>query len=335
MTGNLSKEALIEKVGAIVGPNFPVEDLIDFIENEVIHAKKPDPASENPDLFIKPWPYYSSPDVTNEEIFELITWMWSKDSPHAVMFSIKTVDNGTPLVDIKTLRDPVGVDIFNYAGYKVKGYALENTDALAHKILVGIQPKSRAYLISEAHPEGNVAYLRQSVAEKLLIAQSYLPESRRLKIVDAYRPLKSQMSMYIDTFYKNIRLHPDWDLREIKYKTDEVIAPPGVNPPHSTGSCADVTLADGQGNELDMGTPMQSLDPKDKEKVIATYPYLTPEQHGNRSLLYGVLTKAGLYMYPLEYWHGSYGDAIWAVGKGFKEAFHGNIYDLTHRVGSG
>jgi zinc D-Ala-D-Ala dipeptidase len=335
MTGNLSKEELIEKVAAIVGPNFPVEDLIDFFENEVIQAKKSDAAFEKPDLLMNVWPFYSSLDVTNEEIFDLLTWMWSKDTPHSAMFSIKTVDNGTPLVNVKTLRDPIGVDVFNFAGKKVKAYVLENTEALAHKILIGIQPKSRAYLISEEHADGNVAYLRQSVAEKLLIAQSYLPESYRLKVVDAYRPLKSQMSMYIDTFYKNIRLHPDWEIREIKYKTDEVIAPPGIIPPHSTGSCADVTLADSEGNELDMGTKMQSLDPKDKEKVIATYPYLTSEQHGNRSLLFGVLTKAGLYMYPLEFWHSSYGDALWAVSKGLKEAFHDSILDLKHRVGTG
>ena len=201
MTRNLSKEALIEKVGAIVGPNFPVEDSIGFFENEVIQAKKSDAAFEKPDHLINVWPFYSSLDVTNEEIFELLTWMWSKDTPHSAMFSIKTIDNGTPLVNIKTLKDPIGVDVFNFAGEKVKAYVLENTEALAHKILIGIQPKSRAYLISEEHPDGNVAYLRQSVAEKLLIAQSYLPESYRLKVVDAYRPLKSQMSMYIDTFY--------------------------------------------------------------------------------------------------------------------------------------
>lgn len=177
--------------------------------------------------------------------------------------------------------------------------------------------------------------MRQSVAERLLIAQSYLPEAYRLKIVDAYRPLKPQMIMHIDTFYKNIRLHPDWEVREIKHKTDEVIAPPGIIPPHTTGSCADVTLADRDGNELDMGTQMQSLVPKDKERVIATYPYLTPEQHGNRSLLFGVLTKAGLYMYPLEFWHASYGDAIWAISKGLTEAFHDSIFDLEQRVASG
>jgi len=335
MTGNLSKEELIEKVGAIVGLNFPAEDLIGFIENEVIQAKNSDTAFDKPESLVNVWPFYPSPDVTNEEIFELMTWMWSKDTPHSAMFSIKTVDNGTPLVNIKALKDPIGVDVFNFAGEKVKTYVLENTEVLAQKILIGIQPKSRAYLMTEAHPDGNVAYLRQSVAEKLLIAQSYLPESYRLKVVDAYRPLKSQMSMYIDTFYKNIRLHPDWDIRDIKFKTDEVIAPPGIIPPHSTGSCADCTLADREGNELDMGTTMQSLDPKDKEKVIATYPYLTPEQHGNRSLLFGVLTKAGLYMYPLEFWHGSFGDAIWAVSKGLKEAFHGSIFDLKHRIETG
>jgi D-alanyl-D-alanine dipeptidase len=136
--------------------------------------------------------------------------------------------------------------------------------------------------------------------------------------------------MYIDTFYRNIRLHPDWDIREIKHKTDEVIAPPGIIPPHSTGSCADLTLADREGIELDMGTVMQSLDPRDKEKVIATYPYLTPEQHGNRSLLFGAMTKSGLYMYPLEFWHGSYGDALWAVTKGLKEAFHDSIFDIEN-----
>ncbi len=327
-TAKLSKEALVEKVGEIAGHNFPVEELIGFLENEIIQAKKPEAASEKSALWTHVWPFYSSPDVTREEIFEVITWLWSTDTPHSAMFSVKTVDNGTPLVNVKTLRDPIEVDVFNFAGKKVKAYVLENTEALAHKILIGIQPKSRAYLISEKHPDGNVAYLRQSVAEKLLIAQSYLPEAYRLKIVDAYRPLKSQISMYIDTFYKNIRLHPDWDIREIKHKTDEVIAPPGIIPPHSTGSCADVTLADSEGNELDMGTKMQSLDPKDKEKVIATYPHLTPEQHGNRSLLFGVMTKAGLYMYPLEYWHGSYGDAIWAVSKGLTEAFHDSILDL-------
>jgi D-alanyl-D-alanine dipeptidase len=332
MAENLSREELVEKAGAIVGPNFPVEDLISFFETEITLAKETGETAEMSDRLKKAWPFYTSPEVSNDEILELLMWMWSKDTPHAAMFSVKTVDNDTPIVNIKKLKSTVSLDVLNFAGGKVKSYGLENTGALAEKILVGIQPRSRDYLRSEEHPDGNVAYLRQCVAERVLIAQSFLPDHYRLKIVDAYRPLKAQMSMYIDTFYKNIRMHPDWDIREIKHKTDEVIAPPGINPPHATGSCADMTLADLEGNELDMGTKMQSLDPKDKEKVIATYPHLTPEQHGNRSLLFGVMSKAGLYMYPLEFWHGSYGDAIWAVSKGLEEAFHGSIFDFKGRV---
>jgi hypothetical protein len=36
MTGKLSKEALIEKAGAMVEPNFPAEDESGFFEKDVI-----------------------------------------------------------------------------------------------------------------------------------------------------------------------------------------------------------------------------------------------------------------------------------------------------------
>lgn len=55
--------------------------------------------------------------------------------------------------------------------------------------------------------------------------------------------------------------------------------------------------------------------------------------HRKRSPLFGVLTKR-VYMYPLEFWHAGYGDAIWAESKGLIEAFHDRIFNLEQRVSS-
>ena len=113
------------------------------------------------------------------------------------------------------------------------------------------------------------------------------------------------------------------DLDDATYESlmEEVLmvwAKPDKNPlcppPHSTGAAVDLTIVDGSGKQIDMGSeidaignvslPNYFLDSADPNEQI---------YHRNRELLCVVMTKAGFRRLPHEWWHFSFGDQVWAM----------------------
>ncbi len=93
--------------------------------------------------------------------------------------------------------------------------------------------------------------------------------------------------------------------------------------PHSTGAAVDLTLADADGRELDLGTPMNA-DPEESAGACYTdAPGISEEARAHRKLLGSVLTAAGLVNYPTEWWHWSFGDRYWALSGGHATALYG------------
>ncbi len=128
---------------------------------------------------------------------------------------------------------------------------------------------NRCYL----HPEGE-SKLRRATA--LASAQGL-----RFRIFDAFRPAEAQWTLWNHT--------PDPDF----------LADPRRGSPHSRGVALDLTLIDGAGNPLDMGTPFDAFTPLSHHgnENVST------ESQKNRYLLLGIMTAAGWDCYLKEWWH--------------------------------
>ena len=103
----------------------------------------------------------------------------------------------------------------------------------------------------------------------------------RLRIFDAMRPTEAQWVLW--------NFNPD----------PEFLADPRRGSPHSRGVAVDLTLLDGRGNALDMGTPFDAFTPLSHhgDKRVS------PEAQRNRLLLLGLMTEAGWDFYRNEWWH--------------------------------
>ncbi|QDQ15807.1 M15 family metallopeptidase [Streptomyces spectabilis] len=166
------------------------------------------------------------------------------------------------------------------------------------------------------------AHLRAGVLERLLKAQSLLPPEVRLLFVEGYRPLALQRA-YFEEYADELRaLHPDWSAARLHAAASRYVSPPEIAP-HSAGAAVDLTLADADGRELDLGTRMNA-DPEESEGACYTDALdISARARAHRELLGSVLTAAGLVNYPTEWWHWSYGDRYWALLTGADAALYG------------
>ncbi|MFP6729242.1 MAG: D-alanyl-D-alanine dipeptidase [Alphaproteobacteria bacterium] len=103
----------------------------------------------------------------------------------------------------------------------------------------------------------------------------------RLKIFDAYRPAEAQWLLWAH--------NPD----------PEFLADPRRGSPHSRGVALDVSLIDGSGRELDMGSPVDGAGPLARHGCTA----IAPAAQRNRAILLGLMAAAGWDHYLNEWWH--------------------------------
>lgn len=83
------------------------------------------------------------------------------------------------------------------------------------------------------------------------------------------------------------------------------VADPKRGSNHSRGVAVDLTLVDGMGRDLDMGTPFDAM----VEESHHFNPSLSPEVHRNRFLLLGIMIQAGFLSLAEEWWHYQIPDA--------------------------
>ncbi len=103
----------------------------------------------------------------------------------------------------------------------------------------------------------------------------------RLRVLDAYRPTEAQWALW--------RRRPDPDF----------VADPRRGSPHSRGAAVDLTLVDGGGRELDMGTGFDDFTPRAHHGADG----VGAAARRNRLLLLGLMTDAGWDFYRNEWWH--------------------------------
>jgi zinc D-Ala-D-Ala dipeptidase len=138
------------------------------------------------------------------------------------------------------------------------------------------------------------AYLREVVAQKLSRAQKLLKEKKpsySLQILDAARPRSVSKSMYEKM--KGTRF-------------ERYVANPATGSMHNYGIAVDITIIDGNEEEIDMG-----LSPFNKSNSQIYWQFikmkigfkLSEKQKNNRKLLADVMQAAGFYPLSHEWWH--------------------------------
>ena len=137
-------------------------------------------------------------------------------------------------------------------------------------------------------------YLQPEAARMLKAAHDLLKERRpdlRLLVVDGFRPRRVQ--------------HRMWSIVE-GTPMQRYVANPATGSMHNHGVAVDITLADLQGNALDMGTCVDHFgilaQPREEVRFLREGK-LTPEHIANRRLLREVMTAAGFRQLPIEWWH--------------------------------
>ncbi|MDH5748185.1 MAG: D-alanyl-D-alanine dipeptidase [Rhodospirillales bacterium] len=103
----------------------------------------------------------------------------------------------------------------------------------------------------------------------------------KFKIFDAFRPSEAQWVLWNHT--------PD----------PEFLADPRRGSPHSRGAAVDLTLVDGEGDELEMGTDFDAFTPLSHHANTE----ISKTAQRNRFLLLGLMTAAGWDFYGNEWWH--------------------------------
>lgn len=139
------------------------------------------------------------------------------------------------------------------------------------------------------------AYLHPSAAKAVEKASEILYNlypGYKLLIKDAARPMSVQEKMY-----------------KVVQGTDK--APYVSNPKnggglHNYGLAVDITIADENGNELPMGTPVDHLGKEaniDKEELLVSKGIISETERQNRLLLRRVMKEAGFKPLKSEWWH--------------------------------
>ncbi len=138
------------------------------------------------------------------------------------------------------------------------------------------------------------AYLRPEAAEKLKKAQALLQEAHpeyTLLVYDGARPHRVQYEM--------------WEVLDVPNKLN-YLSPPEKGSVHNYGCAVDLTVADKDGNALDMGTEFDFFGPLAQPKLepqMLASGELSQEQYENRLILRKAMTGAGFYNIRTEWWH--------------------------------
>ncbi|MBW4664796.1 MAG: D-alanyl-D-alanine dipeptidase [Chroococcus sp. CMT-3BRIN-NPC107] len=182
-------------------------------------------------------------------------------------------------------------------------------------------------LLGATYAEMSPYYLRQGVLDSLIKAQVYLQLKRigwRIQIFDAYRPVAVQQFMVDYTFFQvaeaqklDIPNLSPTEIQDIWQQVYQIWAVPSLDPltppPHSTGAAIDITLVDGVGKVINMGSPIDELSPRSHPDYFANSNLPEHQQyHRDRQLLREVMEYAGFARHPDEWWHFCQGDQMWA-----------------------
>ena len=194
--------------------------------------------------------------------------------------------------------------------------------------------------------------LRNGVLKRLLKAQQYLSESNphlQLALFDAWRPIAVQKFMFNYTVHETCKSRGiDINDRSENAAITEIIEEvgrfwakpsfdPSTPPPHSTGAAIDLTLADINGDPLDLGGEIDFIGAKSSPNFYEKDSLMQTDSkykifHLRRTLLCTVMRQAGFVQHPNEWWHFSYGDQLWCWLSRHSHAIYGAAFDLSKDI---
>ena len=178
----------------------------------------------------------------------------------------------------------------------------------------------------------NRVFIRKLIADKLLNISANLPNNYKLKIYDAWRSYYTQKDLY-DEHYNMVSSAVENLVKseeELHTITKKFVSYPDKSKKfsfvHSSGGAVDLTIVDGNYNELDMGTKFDEFS-----SLSSTNAFENSDNDivkNNRRLLYNAMIDAGFTNYTAEWWHYDYGDIFWSAITG-NAAIYSSIYDIN------
>jgi D-alanyl-D-alanine dipeptidase len=175
--------------------------------------------------------------------------------------------------------------------------------------------------------------VRAGIADRLVAAESRLPPGFRLLVVEGYRNLRGQQSLYEEYRAQLAGRHPGWGPGRLADETSKFVSPLDVAP-HVTGGAVDLTLLGPDGAELDLGTEIDATPDATDDATFTDAASICEQARQNRRLLSAAMRGAGMVNYPSEWWHWSYGDRYWSLLSSAGQAVYGPV-DAPARHGSG
>lgn len=170
----------------------------------------------------------------------------------------------------------------------------KNLKSLPHVVVDLRYATTNNFMGKNVYGDFKETFLHEKAFAMLKAASDELDQRHpgyRLIVFDALRPRSVQRILY--SFVKGTP--------EEKY-----VANPDKGGMHNYGFAVDLSIVDGKGRELDMGTPFDDFtelsQPQLEEKFLKDGK-LTAKQIANRKLLRDVMEKQGFKVLPHEWWH--------------------------------
>ena len=185
-------------------------------------------------------------------------------------------------------------------------------DAIGARVID--DPRYHAQCLPGALPRG---WVREGVAARLAAAAASLPDGLKLLVWDGYRPIVTQRALYRAYLDELAMVHPDWPADALEEAAARYVTPPSralaAPPPHLTGGAVDVTLADGDGRVLDLGTAFDAFVPEAATRALEDTP--GPARDLRRTLFWA-MAEQGFTAYHEEWWHFDHGNQFWGLAVG-------------------
>jgi D-alanyl-D-alanine dipeptidase len=168
------------------------------------------------------------------------------------------------------------------------------------------------------------ALVRKALAERLIVARDRLPSTMAFRVVEGLRSAAAELAIVARYSAELAATRPGIGTAELYCLCSRFVAPIEVAP-HVAGAGVDLTMVDAQGNDLDLGTPIDATPEQSGGRCYFAASGLSRQVRANRTLLAQALGGAGLVNCPSEWWHWSYGDRYWALTTGAPAALYGPV----------
>jgi zinc D-Ala-D-Ala dipeptidase len=169
-----------------------------------------------------------------------------------------------------------------------------------------------------------VGWVREAVGEALARAARALPDGFTLVVWDGYRSLETQAALYDGYLAELAMVHPDQPADALEEAAARYVTPPSraadAPPPHLTGGAVDLTLGDGDGRPLDLGTAFDAFVPEAGARALEE---LAVPARDLRRLLFWTMAEQGFTAYAEEWWHFDLGDQFWGRVRGCSARYPG------------